>query len=190
MIKGVPHGTSSTDAAKPDDFMARSKAPGYAPVARVKPGADGRTAALPGTPCSKEPDPDLPTGIIDQRRYTSPEFMKLEWERMWTKVWLVAGRSLDMPAAGDYIVTEVGSESIIVVRQADGGARAFYNVCQHRGNRLRACGPGSTGSSHTFKCLYHHWEYNLDGSYRRIPDADTFSQGVPDYGLTEVRCEE
>ena len=84
---------------------------------------------------------------------------------------------------------EIGPESILVVRQADGGVRAFYNVCQHRGNRLRPCGRGSTGESKSFKCLYHHWEYNLDGSYRRIPDLDTFAQGAPPYGLTELRCE-
>jgi phenylpropionate dioxygenase-like ring-hydroxylating dioxygenase large terminal subunit len=77
----------------------------------------------------------------------------------------------------------------MVVRQADGSVRAFYNVCQHRGNRLRPCGRGTSGASHSFKCLYHHWEYNLDGSYRRIPDVDTFSQGAPPYGLTGLKCE-
>jgi phenylpropionate dioxygenase-like ring-hydroxylating dioxygenase large terminal subunit len=61
-------------------------------------------------------------------------------------------------------------------------------VCQHRGNRLRPGGRGSSGASHSFKCLYHHWEYNLDGTYRRIPDIDTFPQGPPAYGLTEIKC--
>jgi phenylpropionate dioxygenase-like ring-hydroxylating dioxygenase large terminal subunit len=68
--------------------------------------------------------------------------------------------------------------------------RGFYNVCQHRGNRLRACGRGKAGGSQSFKCLYHHWEYNLDGTYARIPDLDTFTQGAPPYGLTEIRCEQ
>jgi phenylpropionate dioxygenase-like ring-hydroxylating dioxygenase large terminal subunit len=81
------------------------------------------------------------------------------------------------PQPGDYLATDIGPESILVVRQSDGSVRAFYNVCQHRGNRLRPCGRGSSGSSLSFKCLYHHWEYNLDGSYRRIPDIDTFPQG-------------
>ncbi len=177
---------AGTDAA--GDLLSRSKSPNYTPVARVKPGADGRTGVLPGTPAGKAPDPELGHAVIDQRRYTSAEFMALEWERMWTKVWLLAGRALDIPQPGDYLVTEIGIESIIVVRQADGGARAFYNVCQHRGNRLRPCGIGSTGASRTFKCMYHHWEYNLDGSYRRIPDVDTFPQGAPPNGLTEIKC--
>ncbi len=173
-----------------DDLHSRSKSPPYTKVSRVKAGADGRTGVLPGTPHEKAPEPVLKDGVIDQHRYTSPEFMQLEWERLWTKVWLVAGRSLDMPDTGDYIVTELGRESIIIVRQSDGTVRGFYNVCQHRGNRLRPCGRGSAGASQTFKCLYHHWEYKLDGSYHRIPDLDTFAQGAPAYGLTEVKCAE
>jgi phenylpropionate dioxygenase-like ring-hydroxylating dioxygenase large terminal subunit len=166
-----------------DDFWERSKAPAYKPVRRVPP------AEALATPVEKAPDPGLGTGVIDQRRYTSREFMRLEWERMWTKVWLLGGRTLDIPEPGDYLVTDIGPESILIVRQKDGGIRAFYNVCQHRGNRLRPCGMGSTGDALSFKCQYHHWEYELDGSYRRIPDLDTFKQGRPDYALIEVACD-
>jgi phenylpropionate dioxygenase-like ring-hydroxylating dioxygenase large terminal subunit len=166
-----------------DDFWARSKSPAFPPVPRVRP------EDSPGTPIDKAEDPSLGNGIIDPRRYYSREFMRLEWERMWTKVWLLGGREVDIPEAGDYFVTEIGPESILIVRQRDGGIRAFYNVCQHRGNRLRGCGIGSTGGSLTFKCPYHHWEYELDGSYHRIPDIDTFPQGKPRYALTEIRCE-
>ncbi len=67
--------------------------------------------------------------------------------------------------------------------------RAFYNVCQHRGNRLRDCGLGSTGESRSFTCAYHHWEYELDGTFRRIPDIDTFAQGRPKRGLREVKVD-
>ena len=171
-------------------LAARSKTPEYARVRRVEPGRDGRTSARPGTPAGKAPDVDLGSDVIDQRRYTSRKFMRLEWERLWTKVWLIAGRGVDIPRAGDYLVTEIGPESILLVRQTGGDVRAFYNVCQHRGNRLRPCGRGSAGDSLSFKCLYHHWEYNLDGSYRRIPDLDTFDQGAPPYGLTELKCAE
>ena len=61
-----------------DDLHSRSKSPAFTPVPRVKPGADGRNGALPGTPHEKAPDPELGTALIDQRRYTSNEFMRLE----------------------------------------------------------------------------------------------------------------
>ncbi len=166
-----------------DDFWDRSKTPPFTPVRRVTP------EESPRTPVDKAPDPGLPEDIIDQRRYYSPDFMKLEWERMWTKVWLLGGREIDIPEPGDFIVTEIGPESILIVRQKDRTIRAFYNVCQHRGNRLRPCGLGTTGQAHSFICSYHHWEYELDGSYRRIPDIDTFGQGKPPHALTEVKCD-
>jgi phenylpropionate dioxygenase-like ring-hydroxylating dioxygenase large terminal subunit len=76
---------------------------------------------------------------------------------------------------------------VLIVRQKDGGVRAFYNVCLHRGNRLR---PAGISSADSFKCQYHHWEYDLDGSFLRIPDLDTFPQGAPPCrGLSEIPCD-
>ena len=143
-------------------------------------------AASPNTAAEKAPDPELGNELIRKERYTSPEFMKLEWERIWTKVWLLGGREDDIPEPGDYIVTELGLESVMLVRQPDGAVRAFYNVCQHRGNRLREQG---LGSAESFQCAYHQWEYNLDGTIKNIPDAETFKQGLPCRGLTELPCD-
>ena len=140
----------------------------------------------PVTPCGKEPDPDLGHELIRKERYTSAEFMQLEWERIWKKVWLLGALESDLREPGDFVATEIGRESVLIVRQADGGVRAFYNVCLHRGNRLRPTGAGSADS---FKCQYHHWEYALDGSFKRIPDLDTFPQGAPPCrGLKELPC--
>jgi phenylpropionate dioxygenase-like ring-hydroxylating dioxygenase large terminal subunit len=162
-------------------LLEASRTPAFKPVRRVAPGES------PCTPTAKAPDPDLPYTLIPKERYTSVEFMQLEWQRIWTKIWLLGGLESDLREAGDYIVTEIGRESVLIVRQDDGGVKAFYNVCLHRGNRLRATGIGSAA---TFKCAYHHWEYNLDGSFKRIPDLDTFPQGAPDCkGLGELPCE-
>lgn len=164
-----------------DELSEASRTPAFKRVRRVEPDQS------PVTPVGKASDPDLGHDIIRKERYTTEEFMRLEWERIWSRVWLLGGRDIDIPDPGDYIVTDIGRESILIVRQHDGSVRAFYNVCLHRGNRLRGPGLGSTPS---FKCAYHHWEYELDGSFRRIPDLDTFPQGAPPCrGLVEVRCE-
>ena len=78
-------------------------------------------------------------------RYTSAAFAEREWERMWTRTWLLAGRESDIPEAGDYFTFEIGRESILVIRQRDGSIQARYNVCKHRGTRLREPGRGSAG---------------------------------------------
>lgn len=165
----------------PEGLLERSRTPVYKKVKRVAP------EDSPETPVEKAPDPDLGHEPIPKERYTSPEFMRLEWERMWTKVWLLGGLESDIPEPGDYICTEIGKESVLIVRQRDGGVRAFYNVCLHRGNRLR---PEGVSSAESFKCQYHHWEYDLDGSFKRIPDLDTFPQGAPPCrGLVELPCD-
>ena len=73
---------------------------------------------------------------IEGFRYTSKDFFESEWEHMWTKVWLLLGRESELPDAGDWQMEPVGREEILMVRQTDGSVKAFYNVCQHRGNPL------------------------------------------------------
>jgi len=54
------------------------------------------------TPLDKTIEPDLGTERIPKERYTSPEYARREWERMWTRVWLLAGREADVAAPGDW----------------------------------------------------------------------------------------
>ena len=44
------------------------------------------------TPAEKAPEPEMGYDPIPAERYFSKEFMDLEWERMWTKCWLVGCR--------------------------------------------------------------------------------------------------
>jgi len=75
---------------------------------------------------------------------------------------------------------------VLMVRQQDGGIRAFYNVCRHRGNRLVEAGRGSVEK---FQCSFHGWEYGCDGALEHVLDADTFPQGIPNRGLVELPCD-
>ncbi len=145
------------------------------------------TSVRQGTPTEKAPEPVLGTELIPKERYTSKEYMELEWERMWTRVWNMAGRESDIPNVGDYFTTELGPESFLIVREAEDKVRAFYNVCPHRGNQIR--NPGM-GHAESFQCAYHFFEFNLDGSKKFVPDEDTFTQGVPqETALVEVPCD-
>jgi phenylpropionate dioxygenase-like ring-hydroxylating dioxygenase large terminal subunit len=44
-----------------------------------------------------------------------------------------------------------------MVRQQDGSIKAFYNVCQHRGNPLVDESKGS--NPRRFVCRYHSWAF-------------------------------
>ncbi|MEZ5743047.1 MAG: aromatic ring-hydroxylating dioxygenase subunit alpha [Sphingomonadaceae bacterium] len=144
-----------------------------------------------GTPVEEAPKQDLGTDLIPAERYYSQEFMQLEWERIWTKVWLLGGRSCDMPDPGDYICTDIGKESVLLVRQKDGSVAGFYNVCLHRGNRLVPEEGMGNVEDGVFRCIYHHWAYSSSGKLLHIPDQDTFPQGRPPGGkITPIKVEE
>ena len=140
------------------------------------------------TPVEKAPEPAMGSEVIPKDRYISPEFMKLEWERMWTKVWLIGCREEEIPEVGDYVTTEIGEESLLIVRGEDGTARTMYNICNHRGNRVKFDG---CGNSQSLVCAYHFWEYDLTGKLINVPDEQDFQQGCPSgkLSLKTVRTE-
>lgn len=131
---------------------------------------------------------DNGTEALDPSRYYSEEFMQLEWDRLWTRVWLIAGVESDIPEAGDYLRFVIRHEEIVVVRQEDDSIKAFYNVCPHRGNRLVF---NDRGSMIQFTCAFHSWQFELNGCLKKITDEETFRPDVIKHrpGLTPVRCE-
>ncbi len=68
--------------------------------------------------------------------YRSPEVFGIEKERIFCRDWIAACREEELPEPGDHLVLDVLGESVLVVRNREGGLRAFYNVCRHRGSRL------------------------------------------------------
>ncbi|NKB39126.1 MAG: Rieske 2Fe-2S domain-containing protein [Gammaproteobacteria bacterium] len=131
---------------------------------------------------------DNGTEPLDPYRYYSEDFMELEWERLWTRVWQLAGVESDIPEAGDYLLYKIRHEEIIVVRQDDNSVKAFYNVCPHRGNRLVF---NDRGTLMQFTCAFHSWQFGLNGCLKKITDEQTFKSDVIKHrpGLTNVRCE-
>src|SRR5690606_30823630 len=118
------------------------------------------------------------------------EFHRLEIERLWPKTWQVACREQEIANPGDYVNYEIANESILVVRNENGGIRAFYNVCPHHGRRL--C-DNERGNLSSIFCGYHAWTFDLDGKVTTIPARDDW-QGCPaasneDFALTPVQVD-
>jgi phenylpropionate dioxygenase-like ring-hydroxylating dioxygenase large terminal subunit len=123
--------------------------------------------------------------------YISPAYFDLEEERLWARTWQIVCRAEEIPNVGDYVTHEIIDESIIVVRTAADAVKAFYNVCQHRGRRLKD-GCGNTGKA--LICRFHGWTWNIDGSLKHVTDREDWS-GCPHFddqalSLKEVRVEQ
>ena len=102
---------------------------------------------------------------LPSSRYTDPAFFELEKKKMWPNIWQFAARFEDMPEANDYVVYNNLGRSYLVVRQKDGSVKAFYNACRHRGRQLRT----TSGTASEFRCAFHGWVFNVDGSVKDIP---------------------
>jgi phenylpropionate dioxygenase-like ring-hydroxylating dioxygenase large terminal subunit len=137
---------------------------------------------------SRQPAIDNGVDVLDPSRYHSREFMAAEWQRLWPRVWLIAGVVSDVAEAGDYYQFDFGHEAFVMVRGEDARIRVFYNVCPHRGNRVVLNDRGSVGQ---FTCAFHSWQFGLDGCLKNITDEHTFRPELVAHrpGLTEVRSE-
>ncbi|MCB1687252.1 MAG: aromatic ring-hydroxylating dioxygenase subunit alpha [Halioglobus sp.] len=83
---------------------------------------------------------------------------------------------------------DIGRHSFIVTRVAADDVRAYYNACLHRSTKLRAS--GTDGSTQEFKCPFHGWSWNLDGSLNEIVcDWDFQHVDRDKFSLPEARVE-
>jgi len=128
----------------------------------------------------------LGSDALEASRYTSADFFRLENEKMWPRVWQFVAREEEIPDPGDVVVYENVGKSFLVTRQKDGSVRTFYNYCLHRGRKLRT----ASGYSEQFKCPFHGFTWNVDGSLKEIPCRWDFEHLVEEnMTLPEVRTE-
>lgn len=98
--------------------------------------------------------------------FISADYAKAEGDRLWAKVWQMAGRVEEVPEVGSFITYEIGDDSILIVRTASDKLKAFHNVCPHRGRRLVNTSAGENracGKRQRFVCGFHGWTFDTDG---------------------------
>jgi carnitine monooxygenase subunit len=120
--------------------------------------------------------------------YRDAEFFERERQTIFRQSWQLVCHLSDIPRAGDFHTFELFGESVVVVRSAEGGVRAFHNVCRHRAARLLDGPRGHCGARIT--CPYHAWTYALDGRLVGMPGSDAF-KGIDRarYGLATLEHE-
>jgi glycine betaine catabolism A len=121
--------------------------------------------------------------------YRDPAHYQHELEVFWYGKWIAAAREEEVPAAGDWKLARVGTQSLIVLRNESGGIRAFHNTCRHRGSVLCTQDQGRF-ARRRIVCPYHAWTYDLGGHLvatpRRMETPDFRGDEFP---LFEVAAE-
>jgi phenylpropionate dioxygenase-like ring-hydroxylating dioxygenase large terminal subunit len=130
---------------------------------------------------------DRPGYAIDSYFYRSHLVYEKELDELIFRSWMYAGHSSELPNPGDYLLFDIGEDSVIIARDAHGEIHALMNVCRHRGARV--CEEAS-GNRKTFVCPYHGWVYNTDGSLRAAREMDARKDfDAANYGLKKARIE-
>ena len=119
--------------------------------------------------------------------YTDSNVFAAEQAKIFSRAWQVAGHGSQVANPGDYFTTEVAGEPLLFARGSDGKLRGFYNVCRHRvGPPAEGC-----GSRKLFRCAYHGWTYDLDGTVISATEIEGVRGFRPeDFALAPVRTEE
>jgi phenylpropionate dioxygenase-like ring-hydroxylating dioxygenase large terminal subunit len=123
--------------------------------------------------------------MLPPRAFTDPGVFDWELERIF-RDWICVGHASSVSEPGDYVMREVGGDSVVVMAGDDGRPHAFLNVCRHRGARLISDPEGSV--RRRLVCPYHAWSYGLDGelkSTRHMEGVEDFDTSC--WGLIPVR---
>jgi nitrite reductase/ring-hydroxylating ferredoxin subunit len=111
---------------------------------------------------------------LDPAIYCDPEIARLERERVFARVPVIAAHTTELPKPGSFLTKRLANNEAIFIRQEDGSVRAFVNACRHRGSMVEERASGIC--PHHLQCPYHGWSYNLDGSLRSATHEVSFGE--------------
>ena len=98
--------------------------------------------------------------------YHKEEIFQLELKKIFARNWSFVGSADELRNPGDYVTCAVANQSIVVVRDLQGGLRGFLNLCRHRASPLCI---DKKGWIRQFTCPYHAWSYQLNGRLKQAP---------------------
>ena len=121
---------------------------------------------------------------IPASNYFDPERWQREVDMIFKRVPLLLAMTAEIKEINTYKAIDVVGMPVLISRGADGVARAFVNMCSHRGAQL--VDPG-VGTARRFACPYHNWTYNQEGDLVGVFKQDDFGQlDTSCLGLTQL----
>lgn len=151
--------------------------------------ADRATSRVSGTELLRRIRQELAFGHLPAEVFNSEEVHVLEQERLFSRAWCFLAHESEIPESGNFVRRSIAGNSVIVTRDASGGARCFLNMCRHRGMQLCKI---DAGNAVHHRCSYHGWTYTNDGRlvavpYQQVAYGDTLRR--EDWGLVEIRTD-
>ncbi len=135
----------------------------------------------------KRPPLDDEETFVPVDNYLSPTRFARELEVL-RDVPNVVAHASQLASPGEFLTRDILGLPAIVVRDDDNRARAFVNVCRHRGAQVEL---RDNGTCRRFVCPYHAWTYGRDGCLAKPRHSAGFpSLELARSGLRELPCME
>src|SRR5690349_9847931 len=109
---------------------------------------------------------DAEKGLVDRRIYSDQAIYEAELEHIFARAWNFMCHESQIPNTGDFFLTYIGEDRVIVVRDKNGDVQVLLNTCRHRGNAVCRAEEGHATS---FMCTYHGWTFDLQGKLVGVP---------------------
>jgi phenylpropionate dioxygenase-like ring-hydroxylating dioxygenase large terminal subunit len=132
---------------------------------------------------------DKDNGTINAAIFSDPDIYRQELENIFTRTWLFVGHVSQIPNPGDFMLSRMGEEQVIVTRDRQGKVHVILNSCRHRGNMVCRY---DQGHAFAFQCSFHGWVYNSAGELVVLPPGSEPNYGDMDksqWGLLAARVE-
>jgi phenylpropionate dioxygenase-like ring-hydroxylating dioxygenase large terminal subunit len=117
--------------------------------------------------------------------YTDPDIFEDELDKIFSRGWVYVGHASEIPNPGDFRVTDIGHQSVIMVRDDEGQVRLLMNRCAHRANAVCQV---ERDKAKMFRCAYHGWTYRNNGELASVTYQDRYGESFrkEEFGLREV----
>jgi phenylpropionate dioxygenase-like ring-hydroxylating dioxygenase large terminal subunit len=109
---------------------------------------------------------DWQNGLVDRRIFSKRDIYEMELEQIFARAWLFMCHDSQIPNPGDFFMSFMGEDRVIIVRDNEGLPQVLVNSCRHRGNAVCRAEEGHATS---FMCTYHGWTYDLKGALVGVP---------------------
>lgn len=109
---------------------------------------------------------DIGRRRISREIFVSKELYDQELQSIFARSWLFIGHVDQIRRPGDFFMSRMGEDSVILNRDSAGKIHVFLNTCRHRGMRVCRYDEGNTEE---FRCPYHGWSYGNDGGLIGVP---------------------
>ncbi len=114
--------------------------------------------------------------------YVSEEVFQLEMAHMFPNSWVYVGHDSQVPNAGDYFGTTIGTQPVLLVRHTDGKVHVLHNRCPAQGH------------AHHFRDLRQHRKVLplplpcLELQDRRLAARNSPEEGIRKHRLRAEPC--